>query len=121
MFYSLSSIHCSHITYLTHLYTAYQSSQFLCQHVTLLLKFTCKDFRSIFFSHEARPMWLQHLIQHELQQTISKPFTRLIGPRHVTTSREVSRQSLVERYSPRITVFKSNIYLDSLFLLFDCL
>ena len=48
-----------------------------------------------------------------------RAFTGLIVLRHVTASREATHQSWVKTYSPRIPVFKSNIYLDSLLLLFD--
>ena len=38
LFYRLSLIHCSHVTFLTHLETAYQSSQFVCHHLSLSLQ-----------------------------------------------------------------------------------
>ena len=49
LFYSVSLIHLSHFTCLTHLGNLYQCSQFVCEHL-FLLSLTCIDFRSIFFS-----------------------------------------------------------------------
>ena len=58
---------------------------------------------------------------HNSEQSINKPFTELIGLRHVTTSQEVTHQSCVEICFPRIPVFKNNIYSDSFLLPFDVL
>ena len=117
LFYSLSLIHCSHFTYLTHLDTAYQSSQFEFQHLSLssLLRFClCLVYQHRFHVHF---LLTRHLPcgrstscpTHNLEGTINKPFIGLVGLRHVTASRAVTHQSWVARCSPRVPVFSRSI------------
>ena len=46
---------------------------------------------------------------HDLEPTINKPFTRLIGLRQATASQAVTHQSWVARFSPRVAVFSPDV------------
>ena len=54
-------------------------------------------------SQEANYSWPQNLMySYYMERTDSKPFSGLIGPRHMTTSRAVAHQSWVARCSPHV-------------------
>ena len=90
----LSLIHCSQVTYSRHLDVCCLWIQSVCMStppfvifVTLLLTFTCIDFRVPIL--RTRLFLRVHSISyptHDPERTTSKPFTRLIGLRHVTKS-----------------------------------
>ena len=76
--YILSLSHCSHVTYLTHQDTPYESSELVCHHLSLYIfrvNFLLK--RQLFRVHK-----ISCHAQH-LERTDSKPFSRLIGPTHI--------------------------------------
>ena len=102
LFYSLSPIHCSNVTYLTHMGTLYQCSRFACRPLSLssLLHFCLRVLTSgPYISHEAPPSWLwDNKWQYE----------------------KFTRRNQLARCSPRVLVFsrgiRNSIFLDSLFV-----
>ena len=60
---------------------------------------------------------------HELEWTINKPFTRLIGLKHVTTCQTIIHQrwwqGVLLASRSLVKAFKNNILLDALLSLFD--
>ena len=110
LFYSLSPILCNHVTYLTHLDILYESSQF----ADYSFCHPCCTFPCIYLHRfQVHILLMRHLPRdhnipfpsHDLEQTINKPFIRLIGLIYVTTSREVTHQIQVAKYSPRVLGF----------------
>ena len=96
--YRLSLIRCSHVTYLTHLDTVYQSSHFIYHHLysfehvylhTFYVKSLLKSYLSC---HHIIPCLPDHL-----ESTDNKLFSGLIVPRHMTPSRAVTHESWVAR------------------------
>ena len=100
--YSLSPIHCSYVTYVTHIDTDHQYSQFVCHHHSLFLLHFWVCFPAQISGpnsfHGIPSYWSQHLIFHN--QTINKPFTGWVRIKHVTTSSTVAPQSWVASCTP---------------------
>ena len=120
LFYGLSPIYCSHVTYLRHLGTLHQSSLFVCRHLSLssLLHF-CLYLLTRHLPSDHSILCLSR----NLEQSISKPFTVSIRLRYVKQVWQLpikagwqdvplASRSLAE-------TFKNNIFLNSLLLLFD--
>ena len=96
--YRLSLICCSHVTYLTHLDTVYQSGHFICHHLYIFehvyqhlfyVKFLLKRYLSC-----------HHIISclaDRQESTDNKLFSGLIVPRHMTPSRAVTHENWVVR------------------------